>query len=162
MGKSTQRPSRASAITREVMSEVFQQRKRASEVGKAGVNSKSTGARQDVVFVIAMLACLVLTGLNVTGTMPFQTVVEAKSGAEVERMAYQTVNFAVREIDAYRRQYGYLPETLTDVGAPTDPRWDYQVLSEDRYLIRFEAPGFPLAYDSRGDADEFFSTVRRY
>lgn len=152
---------RATAITREVMTEISQQNKKAAEIERAAP-SKSTGARQDVVFVIAMLACLLLTGLNVTGKMPFQTVVPAESASDVQLMAYQTVNFAVREIDAYRSQYGRLPQTLTEVGAPADPRWSYQVLDDERYLIRFEAEGFPLSYDSSGNADEFFRTVRKY
>jgi type II secretory pathway pseudopilin PulG len=92
--------------------------------------------------------------------MPFQTIVNAPSAAEAETMAYQTLNFAVRAIDAYQRDHGRLPGTLTEVGAPVDPRWNYERDGNDRYRVEFRAPGYPLAYDSASDPDVFFASVR--
>jgi hypothetical protein len=144
------------------MGEIFRQKERAVDAHSAEVLAKSKGARQDGVFILAMLVCLVLTGLNVTGKMPLQTVVEAKSNSEAQMISYQTVNFAVREIDAFHLQHGRLPRSLTEVGAPSDPRWNYQVLGDDQYSILFEAGEFSLAYESSLDADQFFAEVRRY
>jgi hypothetical protein len=93
--------------------------------------------------------------------MPFQTAVAAQAQNEIERTAYQTVNFAVREISEFRRRNGRLPESLTQVGAPTDPHWTYEVWG-DRYVVRYDSTGFPLVYDSRTDPDEFFASVRRH
>lgn len=152
---------RASVLTAEVMQEISGQRARSRHVESvASSRPKRGGAAQDIVFVLSMLGCLVLTGLNVTGRMPFQTVASADAEDQIERMAYQAVNFAVREINEFRRRNGELPETLTDVGAPTDPRWIYEVVGSD-YVVRFDFEGFPVAYDSRRDPDEFFASVRR-
>jgi len=162
MPKAENRTSRASAITSELMTEISRQRKNAVAMGEADKAARGMGSIQDVVFVISLLGCLVLTGLNVTGQMPFETHAAELAGSEAEFKAYQTVNFAVRQINAYRRQNGNLPDTLTEVGAPADPRWTYQVVSESRYLVRFEAEGHPLEYDSVVDPDQFFAAVRRH
>jgi hypothetical protein len=162
MTKSSKKSGRASAIAVEVLKEISREKTRTAVAGKDSTGSKAAHSIQDIVFVLSMLSCLILTGLNVTGRMPFQTTVAGESEPRVAAMAYQTVNFAVREIDAYRRQRGRLPQTLTEVGAPADPRWSYEVLGGDRYVVRFEANGFPLAYDSSDDPEKFFSSVRRH
>ena len=154
--------TRASAITGEVMSEIFRQKDRATVVERADDVKKGAGAVQEVVLILSMLGCLILTGLNVTGKMPFQAAAAAPSADAAQQMAQQTLNFAVRAIDAYHREYGRLPVTLTEVGAPMDPRWSYEVIGSERYRVEFRAAGFSLAYDSISDADEFFAGVRRH
>lgn len=151
---------RASTITDEVMSEISRQKELAAAAEVALNETKSTSRIQDVAFVLSMLCCLVLTGLNVTGKMPFRTSVDSPEGAEAERLTLQTLNFAVRAIDAYRNENGELPRTLIEVGAPADPRWTYEVIQDNRYRVEFRAEPRPLAYDSSSDPDLFFAAVR--
>lgn len=160
MPEQKEKRTRAWTIAGEVMKEISRQNERADAFDRTSRVRKGQTAVQDVVFVLSMLSCLILTGLNVTGKMPFQTIVETPSGPELEQMTYQTLNFAVRAIDAWRGEHGRLPRSLTEVGAPADPRWTYKVIDADRYTVQFEATPFSLAYDSISDPDVFFASVR--
>lgn len=142
------------------MSEISRQTEKAQAVETAEGRQKSAAGIQDVVFILSMLSCLILTGLNVTGKMPFQTSVDPVSASQAERLSYQTLNFAVRQIEAYVREHDRLPATLTEVGAPADSRWTYERLEGTRYRIEFRSEGYPLAYDSSSDPDVFFARVR--
>jgi hypothetical protein len=151
---------RASSITGEVMTEISRQKEKAQAAEKAEGQKKNITGIQDVVFILSMLSCLILTGLNVTGKMPFRTVVDPVSASQAELLSYQTLNFAVRQIDAYVREHDRLPATLTEVGAPADSRWTYERLEGTRYRIEFRFEGYPLAYDSSSDPEVFFRKVR--
>lgn len=153
--------ARAASITGELINEISREKERAGAVEMAEARRKGSTGIQDLVFILSMLGCLILTGLNVTGKMPFQTVVDPDSASQAERLSYQTLNFAVRQVDAYVRDHDRLPATLTEVGAPADSRWTYERLDGTRYRIEFGSEDYPLAYDSISDADVFFETVRK-
>ena len=71
-----------------------------------------------------------------------------------------TVNVVVLEIEAFREDYGELPESLAEVAAPNEGRWRYEPVGNDRYRVGLTRDGQAVAFDSIQDSDVVFAEVR--
>jgi hypothetical protein len=155
------RPEKASALARDVMAEITRQDARRSTHAEAEARARRRKAVRSHATVAGVVSsCLILTTLNLTGTMPFGRQVEDPTPAEHRAAVRSTLNYAVREIDGYRGEHGRLPLSLNEVGAPPDIEWSYTVTGAGRYQVAVTVAGVTETYDSMRDADGFFADVR--
>ena len=69
-------------------------------------------------------------------------------------------SYAVDEIEAFQEEFGRLPDSLEELGAPDEGTWTYELLGPDRYRLTLTDGEFSVSYDSRDDPDVFFADVR--
>lgn len=149
------------AVDAEVARE--ERRGRAASVRAAAAAARQVAAAERRPFRVLVLLVAVLTallGLQAAGLGPFPRAGESVPAAEVRRAVLGGLNFAVRQIEAYRRRTGELPDDLSAVGLSRRFGWSYEPLSPGRYRIALDAEGYRESYDSILDADTFFAEVR--
>ena len=62
--------------------------------------------------------------------------------------AEQMLRTLVAEIEAFREDYGDLPETIHEVGAPPQGTWRYEVINSAGYRIHGSLQGQDVTFDS--------------
>ena len=82
-----------------------------------------------------------------------ESVVETKPPASVGRAeAQKALDALVGEIEAFRKDYNELPETLVEIGVPSRGQWTYAVLGEGRYRVQGSLYGQGVTYESATQA----------
>jgi hypothetical protein len=77
---------------------------------------------------------------------------ETRPSASVAREeAQRTLNDLVVEIEAFRKDYSELPETLVEVGMPSRGRWTYTAIDKIHYTVQGSMFGQAVSFDSTRD-----------
>ena len=77
---------------------------------------------------------------------------ETRPSASVAREeAQRTLNDLVVEIEAFRKDYSELPETLVEVGMPSRGRWTYTAIDKSHYTVQGSMFGQAVSFDSTSD-----------
>lgn len=98
------------------------------------------------------------TAFNLSGLNPLLPRAAILSAEEIELWVLSEVEMVVDDIDAWRAEWGSLPDTIDDFvdGSGT---WSYRRLDGDQYQVAFTAEGTTVAYDSSQEQDAFFSRL---
>ena len=109
-------------------------------------------------FLAPVLVGIVVLSLgDMRGVPPLDS---SLGGEALRRDLLVTVNVVVLEIEAFREDYGELPESLAEVAAPNEGRWRYEPVGNDRYRVGLTRDGQAVAFDSIQDSDVVFAEVR--
>lgn len=103
--------------------------------------------------VLAALAVavpvLIVTILVSVGGLSLTSLLEAKPSAETARReAQQTLDALVIEIEAFRKDYDELPESLVEIGLPPRGQWSYWVSGKSDYRVRGTLYGQTVSFDA--------------
>jgi len=139
------------------MAEITQQREAVRNC------DRKRGARRvgRAALAVVTTALAIVTGANTVGYLPFTTAHPSLSPEERHRELRQALNFAVRQVEAYRNARGILPASLAEIGGPVDDAWRFEVIGEDRYRIAIAKGRARVAFDSTQDPAVVFADLRR-
>lgn len=80
---------------------------------------------------------------------PLASLFERTPPPEIaHRQAQAMLDALVVDIDAFRRDYNELPDTLVEVGVPPQGRWTYAALSRVHYRLHGTLYGQSVSFDS--------------
>ena len=86
--------------------------------------------------------------INVVG-LSFRSLFETKPSASAARQAaQQALAGLVAEIEAFRKDYDQLPESLVEIGVPARGQWSYSVTGENNYRVQGTLDGQGVSFDA--------------
>ena len=155
-------PNRAGDLASEAMEAIAREGELLEEISQEEVERRKAAQRRRLILLAVLLPVLVvLTALNLLGYGPFRVPVEEPSTVDLLHEMRAGASYAVDEIVAFQEEFGRLPETLEELGAPDEGFWTYELLAADHYRLTLTDGDFSVSYDSRDDPDIFFADVRQ-
>jgi hypothetical protein len=123
-----------------------EQRKRSQAAPSRPGPSREGLVRVSLAVAVPVLVAALL--LNFAG--PFlDTFFETQPPAPVAREeAQKTLDALVGEIDAFRKDYNELPETLVEIGLPSRGEWTYTMFGKGQYRLQGQLYGQAVSFDS--------------
>ncbi len=108
-------------------------------------------ARQRAVLIALCFTTPVLIGIltfNLAGPAIAERLATRPPPPVARQNADQAMRLLVSEIEAFREDYGELPETIHEVGAPSQGAWRYEVVTSTHYRIHGSLQGQDVSFDS--------------
>lgn len=94
---------------------------------------------------IPILVVLVL--INIVGLSFGQWLETRPSPAAAQQEAQDTLNTLVIDIEAFRKDYNELPESLVEIGVPARGQWSYSVSGPNNYRVQGTLYGQRVSFD---------------
>ena len=123
-------------LTSQATGEMNERTKKREEAAIAAAKAPPTRARFSLMglyLALPVLATLIAVAFFSDSLM--EMVTPAPSPEIAHAQAQADLDFAVREIEAFRADFSALPETLVQVGAPRRGDWTYTRGGDGRYQL---------------------------
>jgi hypothetical protein len=126
------------------------QRVRAARAARIAAGPGIIRQRASLAGLIVAIPILVgILAVNAARWSPSGTFSNAlPTGTAAHREAQATLEALVTEIEAFRQDYGVIPEVLSEVGVPSRGTWRYTRRGNHRYSVQGMLSGQLVSFDS--------------
>ena len=103
--------------------------------------------------VVSLPILISVVAINFTDR-PLASLLETKPSPAIAReKATRTLDGLVAEVEAFRDDYDELPQSLVEVGLPSEGQWSYAVIADGRYSISGTLHGQAVRHESSRSAE---------